>query len=245
MSIGWKVTRLLREQGAVRTAGLIVRAAYGHATDAAQRAEKWAAGRAFDLYYGVNTYGHIPVQRLDIDSDNVAHAVPYGPVLPRIFHRMLSALCIRHPQYVFVDLGSGKGRALLMATRYPFNMIVGVEFAKDLHEVAVRNVATYRHRTGLGANIRCVWGDALDWPLPNEPLVLYMYNPFGEAVMKRVLENVVRSWKFRPRSIFILYRTPACGDLFEHHPLFKRTWATKHFSVYQTPADAAGLPRAI
>lgn len=245
MEVERKLRRMLRNHGPGRTLRFVLNGAQWYAADALQRVEKWVAGRTFDLWYGVDTYGHIPLDRLDIDSGNVRHAVPYGPVLPRIFDRMLSALCIPHHRYMFVDLGSGKGRALLLAARYPFKLIVGVEFAKDLHEVAVNNVAAYRRRTGRGRNIRCIWGDAMEWTLPSEPLVLYMYNPFGEVLMKQVIENVVRSWNANPRSIFILYRTPECGNLFERHPLFKQTWTTKHFAVFQTPADGSRLPRPV
>ena len=47
-------------------------------------------------------------------------------------------------QLVFVDLGSGKGRTLLLASEYPFRRIVGVELSPKLHRIAKTNVEKFR-----------------------------------------------------------------------------------------------------
>src|SRR5271169_5094077 len=55
---------------------------------------------------------------------------PYQPTESTLFHKMIEAL---HQEthsdfcdFVLLDLGSGKGRTLLMASDYPFRRIVGV-----------------------------------------------------------------------------------------------------------------------
>jgi hypothetical protein len=47
--------------------------------------------------------------------------------------------------YTFIDMGSGKGRMLLLAAEPPFRRIIGVEFASDLDALARSNVKTYRN----------------------------------------------------------------------------------------------------
>ena len=42
---------------------------------------------------------------------------------------ILADLGIYYPDCVFLDLGAGKGRALLLASQFPFKRIVGVEFS--------------------------------------------------------------------------------------------------------------------
>src|ERR1700691_4568599 len=68
---------------------------------------------------------------------------PYQPTEPGLFHEMIDAMCehnhIDLSEFVFVDLGSGKGRTLLMASDYPFQRIVGVELLPALHETAKGN----------------------------------------------------------------------------------------------------------
>src|SRR5438552_13937135 len=49
---------------------------------------------------------------------------PYQPTEPSLFHEMLKALKIDFREFTFIDLGSGKGRVLLMAANYPFRRIV-------------------------------------------------------------------------------------------------------------------------
>lgn len=52
---------------------------------------------------------------------------PYQPTEPALFKEMLESLNIDFQEFTFIDIGSGKGRALLMAADYPFRHILGVE----------------------------------------------------------------------------------------------------------------------
>src|SRR5689334_21303488 len=53
---------------------------------------------------------------------------PYQPTERELFHEMMAALAqhtkINFNHFIFIDLGSGKGRTLLMASDYPFRRIV-------------------------------------------------------------------------------------------------------------------------
>jgi hypothetical protein len=68
---------------------------------------------------------------------------PYRPTDPQVFHEILMSLPIDHSQFIFVDLGSGRGRALLMPSDYPFRRILGVEVLPGLHRIAERNIRKY------------------------------------------------------------------------------------------------------
>src|SRR5271166_6630819 len=65
---------------------------------------------------------------------------PYQPTDPALFHEMLESLNIDCREFVFVDIGSGKGRVLLMAADYPFQRVIGVELLPELHRVAQANL---------------------------------------------------------------------------------------------------------
>jgi hypothetical protein len=233
-----KLRQLVRNEGGMKAGRVVIRTACQYGRRTCQRIEKWVIGRSFDWFYGVDTYGLIPLGRLDITSDNLVHGNLYGPVVPRIFNSMMSELHIPDREFVFVDYGSGKGRALLLAAWHPFKRILGVEFSKELHDVAVKNVATFRRTAGVGTNVECVWSDAAKFRLPDDPVVLYMYNPFGEAVMQGVIDSLCHSWHAHPRTIVVLYRNPTCGHLFERTPLFSPVSRTQHYSIYTTPSHA-------
>jgi len=126
---------------------------------------------------------------------------PYFASEPWLFQEMMQALPIEFQAFTFVDLGSGKARALLLAAQYPFQQIIGVEFMPDLNSIARRNVAAYPQVESLEM-------DARDFEFPSTPLVVYMFNPFPEPVFAAVLANLECSWRESPRAMYIAYRSP-------------------------------------
>jgi SAM-dependent methyltransferase len=113
---------------------------------------------------------------------------------------------------VFVDLGSGKGRILLMAAEFPFRRIEGVELSPDMHRIALNNIASLGPRASdiVARNM-----DATDYAFPSEPFVLYLFHPFHEAVMVQVLENLRQSLRRTPREGYVLYLNAGHRDLFD------------------------------
>ncbi len=99
-------------------------------------------------------------------------------------------------------MGSGKGRALLLAKQAGFGRVIGVEFAEELHTVAASNAqAAAKH----GLPIETYLGDAGAFEFPDEPLVVHFFNPFHDPVMVRVIENLTDSYKRHPRPVVVLY----------------------------------------
>src|SRR5277367_3679731 len=95
--------------------------------------------KMWDLVRGVETCGEIPLAALDFKSCHKSPGLQYQSHHPRILRNMLASLAIAYERYVFVDYGCGKGRVLLVATHFPFQRIVGVEFAPQLAEIAEQN----------------------------------------------------------------------------------------------------------
>ncbi len=91
--------------------------------------------------------------------------------------------------FTFIDLGSGKGRTLLMASDYPFRRIIGVELLPSLHKIAQENLRLYKSKTQKCFALESICGDATDFPLPADPLVIFLFNPFPESGMRRVVAN--------------------------------------------------------
>ena len=95
---------------------------------------------------------------------------PYQPTESALFHEMLDALSAQsHPDFrdfVFVDLGSGKGRTLLMAADYPFRRIVGVELLPALHRSAQDNLKKYKSESQKCFALEAICGDAAEFPFP-------------------------------------------------------------------------------
>src|ERR1043166_8794173 len=108
--------------------------------------------------------------------------------------------------FTFIDLGSGKGRVLLMASEYPFKRIIGVEFMPELHRAAQENIPRYASERQQCRQIESICMDARDFVFPDGPLVVYLFNPFSESTFARVLENLRQSVQQAPRPLYIAYR---------------------------------------
>src|SRR5580698_4756503 len=99
----------------------------------------------FDEHFGVETSGLI--YELPSGHQHDLHNNGYFAVAPSVFHAimraMLEQLHLDFQRFRFVDLGSGKGRALLLASDYPFREIIGVELSPELDRIARANIARY------------------------------------------------------------------------------------------------------
>jgi SAM-dependent methyltransferase len=161
--------------------------------------------QAFDWRYGVDTSGMIDLKDLAIDSPHLAHGVDYVPTRARYFRQILRAL--RVPQdSVFVDLGSGKGRTLLMAARSGrFRKVVGVDFSVDLCEAAERNIRRFQRRCPSHVEFEVVHGDVADYDVQPDQNVFFMFNPFDHVVMRQIIEQFAHSLEEKPRRIWLIY----------------------------------------
>jgi tRNA1(Val) A37 N6-methylase TrmN6 len=147
---------------------------------------------------------------------------------------MLEEVAIPYQEFTFIDFGSGKGRALLLAAEFPFQRIVGVEFSRELVQIAARNIRTYRSETQRCQQIELVCTDAAAYPIPDEPAVLYFYNPFEEQVMVPVIENIRRSLEHRSRDVVVVYATPHCDHLWKRVGALRKIKSGGGYSIYAT-----------
>ncbi len=172
--------------------------------------------RRFDRRFGVNTQGNIQPAQLDIDEDRKLQAIEYKATSSVRFGSLLSELAIDYRDYVFVDYGSGKGRALVMASDFPFKQIIGVELSRSLHEMAKENIRQYLTRNPNCHDIRSICSDATTFEPPDQPLVIYLFNPFKDEIMSVVLDNIRRSLRRQPRHIVVVYFNPVQRHLLDN-----------------------------
>jgi SAM-dependent methyltransferase len=184
----------------------------------------------FDWEHRVDTSAGTVDNRTRLAS--VLGGSPYQPSEPSLFHQMLDGLALDWPRFTFLDLGSGKGRALLMAADYPFRRIVGVEFVPELHQVALDNIRKYRGMAQKDFAIECVCGDAREFEFPPEPLLLYLFNPLPEPALQKVVDNLERSLAARPREAFILYHNPELERVLAQRSGWKKVGGTHQYVVY-------------
>jgi len=202
-------------------------------TDVLRNALGEARCRIFDWQHGVHTCGNAYLTDLTIAGSNIANAVHYHPSHPKFLFEILSSLNIDYRSTTFVDFGSGKGRVLLVASEFPFAEIIGVEFATELHEIASRNIQNYRSKTQKCEKVRSVNLDAADFQLPPTSLVLYLFNPFGAAVLTTVLQKLQASIESNPREVLLIYGAPFHDALIEQKTSLKCVERGRFHNAYR------------
>ena len=188
----------------------------------------------FDLKYGTETSGVIESWSLDLPQKMIAHAARYQTAIVEVYLEILNSLPITHQEFVFIDLGSGKGRALLLASCFPFKQIIGVELSPRLHEIACENIRRYRDGSQRCHKILSICEDATEYEIPKENVVFYMFNPFDDEVMSSMILNIERSLRSFPRRMYIMYLKPVCRHLFDRTDWLRTVKATDRYVIYET-----------
>jgi SAM-dependent methyltransferase len=188
----------------------------------------------FDRQFGVDTSGIVELSRLDFNSPSYESGIRYQASSPSLLREALKTLKITYEDFIFIDIGSGKGRALLLASEFPFKRVVGVEFAPQLHAIAVKNIQSYETRPERCARMESLCLDAAAYDIPHEPIVVYFYHPFEEDVMSKVLANIKRSLDSHQRRTYVIYQNPQFAALFERVGVFEPTRVTEDYIVYRT-----------
>jgi hypothetical protein len=175
----------------------------------------------YDCDYGVDTtWARLPwrVRLREIFAERL-----YQPTAPDEFDTIMQHLAtVDFSEFTFIDMGSGKGRVLLMAAMYPFDSIIGVEVQPDLHAIAEQNIAMFDVPGRQCEMIESVCMDAREYLFPQTPLLVYLFNPFPDYVLRSVLDNLGRSLAKHPRTAFVAYNAP-----FEQHAFQGLEWLQK------------------
>lgn len=169
----------------------------------------------------------------------------YQPTAPEAFHEMLDDLQQRLQQtpdhatltfrdFTFIDLGSGKGRSLLMASDYPFRRIVGVELLHALHQIAQENLRVYKSESQQCFALESICADATAFPLPADPLVVFLFNPFPESGMRQVVANLEQCLRANPRPVYVLYHNPLLEHMLGECTLLTKIAGAQQYSLFSS-----------
>lgn len=199
------------------------------------------AGQRFDAQHGVVTEALIFLGELDPHAigDALEDATHYEPTPVAQFESMLDALSMPVNGFTFVDIGAGMGRVVLLASTRPFRQAIGVEVSPALCETARDNLVRWRRaKPDIPCkDLRIVHGDAGAYAFPPGDLVVYLYNPFGEATLERVAERLAQR---DAGTCYILYHTPVHRRIFDEHARFHAIADLGFGLIYALPS----MPRS-
>ncbi len=207
----------------------------------------------FDQLHGTDTSGLIPGSVIvQGTTAKLSELTAYYGVAPSILHGVLDIWLQRtSPQLrkaqprgtqpdiertVFLDIGAGKGRAMLLASQFPFLRVEGIELNPDLAAIANANISLWHNdlEAHALAPLRLHHADATTHPLPLEPTLAFLFHPFELPLLRRFLRHVEDSIATHPRPFDLLYVNAEHDSYLDHHPAFTRLWTGL---VPMTPDD--------
>jgi SAM-dependent methyltransferase len=191
-----------------------------------------------DIWLGARTRGitsnQQALRRLTSERDGTW----YEPIRVDKFLRMMAVTKSAVPldAATFVDLGAGRGRALLLAGRLSFKQVVGVEIDPALVASAEENADAFARRLRRAGrevpDLRVVAGDVARTELPDGPLVVFIYNAFGHATMTRVVERLSR----RSGAVVVAYFNPLHEGPLRSSPILREHRRGKDWVIYASTA---------
>lgn len=159
--------------------------------------------RRRERQFGIDTAAVIQPEELGYAPD----ATGYDPISYANMDAILDSLTIDSKQDVFVDIGSGLGRAVFMAATRPFKKVIGIELNHDLYTSSVEQLERARpHLTCQ--DIELVEADATQWDMPADASVLFIWNSFLGDILHRVLQRIQAHHAQHQKPITLIYAIP-------------------------------------
>jgi len=200
-----RTIRYFRRHGARETAKQIVFALL--------RLRVWpryhALGRRFDKKNNVQTSGQTLLAEITtVDGASTDQSLWYEPAPINVLSDVLPHLENSFESFTFIDLGSGKGRVVLLASLFNFKKIIGVEFSKELHQQAIENLERYPRYKNKCRNVELLCVDVRNYAFPETELVIFIFDSFKAELLRYVLEKLKASYLVSPRKIYLIYLNP-------------------------------------
>ncbi len=168
----------------------------------------------FDRRHGTDTFARTPLLALGLDKATTGYeweGWKYGPVDESFVREIIRHAPTAPEDVVFIDVGSGKGKAVLIAAEYPFRRVIGVELSKELTDVARENLRKYGSSRRLPAEVELLCGDFMAYPIPAVPTMLFLNNPFPLPIAELAISHIEAHIQRTLAPTFVVYRKPPEG----------------------------------
>lgn len=181
----------------------------------------------FDLANGVRTSGLVAGRNLKTGHRHDRHQTAYYGIAPSVFQSLVRRWRRSKPEapieeFTFIDMGAGMGRALMLAAEWPFRQVLGVELNPTLVQIARRNLSIWRRAGRERSPVRTSCSDAVEFNFPPGPSLVFLFNPFGASVMRRLLQHISQSFHGATGQLDLLYVNNEQEAELERHGSFRR-----------------------
>ncbi len=174
--------------------------------------------------YQINTIGYDKLTTLRKQNIDISHSTLYMPVSYKLLEELFDKISLTSYSH-FIDIGCGKGRALCVAAKYGVKNITGIDFSKTLCLEAEKNISAIQ--PSFPNTIFIIENkNATEYIIPHDVDCIFLFNPFDEIIIKKVVENIQHSLEKRKRAITVIYVNPMHKELFTEIG-FKQTYHIK------------------
>jgi SAM-dependent methyltransferase len=162
----------------------------------------------FDSQWGTDTESWVPLSRLEFPSEMSRNCTQYEASSSTTLTQAIELADIDPADFSMIDVGSGKGRIVLSASAMHFRRAIGVEYSRKLVSIAHENARIFGERGGsrIESEFHCC--DAREYPWPDGPLFIYLFNPFGPILLVPLIEALEQTMKRERRRIIVAYSNP-------------------------------------
>ncbi|MBV9861111.1 MAG: hypothetical protein JO267_03075 [Alphaproteobacteria bacterium] len=167
----------------------------------------------FDLQHGLDTDDRLEVEEFSIEKRWQSER--YLPAYVDLLLALEPVFPKNLADFIFIDIGAGKGRAVLIASHFPFKKVIGVEFVPELFSVMKSNIQKYHDPRQRCNDIEPILADATEYDFPAEKLVLFLFNPMARAALERFVDNLHHSLLMHPRELRVLFLNPNLANAAE------------------------------
>ena len=177
-----------------------------------------------DRELGIETSGLVGTEEIHRDKRLITLINPYIGSQPSIVRTGLSALgdCT---EYTFVDFGCGKGRAVAVASEFPFRSIVGIELSPSLASTARSNASRIGRQFPDRSTVTIANANVSDFALPPGRLACFNYHAFGLELLSEVVERFEAALRGNTPHMFFVYYNPVHFEVLDNSSTFKRFYA--------------------
>jgi len=167
----------------------------------------------FDLVYRTDTHVWLPKDSYTQRPTNFDNGVLYMTSWTNEVRRSFNFLRRRNildREYIFIDVGCGKGKVCLLWELFERKnnqgkcTIVGIDYYEHFAEIAREN---YLKLFGTSGFFLTVDATVYDFSSIEKQLIVYLYNPFDQIVLKQVVDKL-------PVNTIIIYNNPVHTAVF-------------------------------
>ena len=190
----------------------------------------------YDAIHQIDTYNWVSKKDLIVEDSVAEHASLYQATRVLSLRKLFKILKL-DKNTVLMDIGSGKGRVLFVASEFNFKEVRGIEFSSNLCKIAIKNVENYKSKIVTETKFDIINIDASKYEFEDDESVFFLFNPFDEYILNKVLKNIEISLKRKERKILMIYAYPVKRSFVEKTISIKKidnyNFWNMEFAVYE------------